>query len=277
LADEGIRIAATCSDLRRTHELLSLRSIGQFHSGAISEAGAQRAALHSAVADEDDRQLQCWALIELSEVALRQGHFEAALAHETAAGDLLSACGRTERVWLEGVRAATELRRGDSERALAAARAALFESSRGAMQGFYALEGLAGAAETLIELSAARSGDATLSRQAAQALRGLSLFAISFPMARSRTALLRARRAALAGHVGAARRAADRALAEARQCNMPFERGLAHIALAALSPTRDRDRHLNEAVSCLEPLGAIREIALARHALTACKGVHSPQ
>jgi class 3 adenylate cyclase len=271
LADEGIQIAGSCSDRRRTHELHSLRSIGQFHSGAISEAGAERAALHTAVADEDDRQLQCWALIELSEVALRQGHFETALAYETAASELLGACGPTERVWLEGVRAATELRRGESERALAAARTALLESSRGAMQGFYALEGLAGAAETLIELSAARSGDPTLSRQATQALRGLSLFAISFPMARSRTALLRARRAALAGHVGVARRAANRALAEASQRRMPFERGLAHIALAALSRARDRDIHLKEALSCLEPLGASREIALARDALRASK------
>jgi class 3 adenylate cyclase len=271
LADEGIRIAANCSDLRRTHELLSLRSIGQFYSGAISQAGAQRAALHLAVAGEDDRQLQCWALIELSEVAMRQGELETALAHEVAATDLLSACGRTERVWLEGLRAATELRRGESERALGAARTALLESSRGAMQGFYALEGLAGTAETLIELSAARPGDATLSREADQALRGLSLFARSFPMARSRAALLRARRAALAGRVRAARRAADRALAEARRCNMPFERGLAHIALAAICPARDRVHNLNEAVSCLEPLRASREIALARDALTACK------
>jgi hypothetical protein len=139
------------------------------------------------------------------------------------------------------------------------------------MQGFYSLEGLAGAAETLIELSGARPGDATLSREAAQALRGLSRFAASFPMARPRTALLRARRAALAGRASAARRAADRALAEARQCDMPFERGLAHIELAALSPTRDRDVHLHEALSCLEPLGARREIALARDALTASK------
>ena len=272
LADEGIRIAGSCSDRRRTHELHSLRSIGQYYCGAISQAGVQRAALHLAVADEDDRQLQCWALIELGEVAMRQGQLETALAYEAAAGDLLGACGRTERVWLEGVRAATELRRGESERALAAARSSLLESSRGAMQGFYALEGLAGAAETFIELSAARPGDTTLFREAAQALRGLSLFAVSFPMARPRTALLRARRAALAGRAGVARRAADRALADARQCDMPFERGLAHIELAALSPTRDRDGHLNEALSCLEPLGASREIALARDALTACRG-----
>jgi hypothetical protein len=90
-------------------------------------------------------------------------------------------------------------------------------------------------------------------------------------MARPRAALLRARRAALAGQPGAARRAANHALAEARQRNMPFERGLAHIALAALSPRHDRDGHLNEALSCLEPLGASREIALARDALTASK------
>lgn len=271
LADEGIRIACSCSDRRRTHELLSLRSIGHFYSGDISQASVQRAALHLAVADEDDRQLQCWTLIEMGEVAMRQGQYETALAHEAAASDLLSVCGRTEHVWLAGVRAATELRLGESERALAAARIALVESSRGAMQGFYALEGLAGAAETLIELSATQPGDVALYRQATRALGGLSLFAASFPMARPRTALLRARRAALTGRAGAARRAANHALAEASQRNMPFERGLAHIALADLSPAPDRDRHLKEALSYLEPLGASREIALARDALTTPK------
>jgi class 3 adenylate cyclase len=270
LADEGIRIAGGCSDFRRTHELLSLRSIGQFYSGSISEAGAQRAALLLAVADDDDRQLQCWARIELSEVAMRQGQLESAVIHQAAASELLGVCGRTERVWLEGVRAATELRRSESERALAAARIALHESARGAMQGFYALEGMAGAAETFIELSAAQPEDASLSRQAALALRGLALFSVSFPMARPRAALMQARQAALADRAGTARRAAGRALAEARQRNMPFERGLAHIALAALSPTRDREGHLNEAISCLEPLGVSREIALVRDALTAC-------
>ena len=267
LAEDGMDIAGRCGDRRRLFELRSLHSMAQFYSGALGPAARERAQWHAAVATGEDRQLRCWALIERAEVALRQGSLPLALDFQAEAVELLAACGRTERVWLRGVQAATQWRCERPDEALAAARLALDASSEGATVGFYALEGLAGAAETFIELAAARPADPVLRRDARRALRGLAIFALSFPMARPRAALLRGRHAALGGRQRAARRAYARALVEGQRRGMPFEAGLAHLDIAAVCIAGVRRAHLHSALALLEPLGAQREIARARAAL----------
>jgi hypothetical protein len=265
--EEGILLAKQCGDRRRLSELLSLQSMAHFYSGAIQEAKTERKILYNSVAAEDDLQLRCWALIELAEVSLRQGDLERALFLEDAAGKLLGACGRTERVWLKGVRAQTLLEHEEPDRALAAANDALKDCAEGATQGFYALEGYAGAAQTCIELAAKRPRELDVKDSARRALKGLALFAMSFPMARPRAALLKGRYALLSKNIKGARRKFALALREAEARGMPYEEGLAHLELGLIARPEDRLEHFLSAIACFEPLGARLEVARVRKAI----------
>jgi hypothetical protein len=94
---------------------------------------------------------------------------------------------------------------------------------------FYTLRSVAGVAEVAL------AGDGDRQRQAHAAGRALRRFALIFPIGRPQAWLFRGRLRLLAGDERGAARAWLRCIAEAGRLGMPYEAGLAYLALAGSS------------------------------------------
>ncbi|MDH5674788.1 MAG: AAA family ATPase [Myxococcales bacterium] len=255
LIREGLKWSEQLGDKRRWLDFQSLLGIVLLPAGRPEAAAHERNRFFQEVQHREDPQLLCWALVERAEVACRQGGFDDANHWLQDAHEYVDKCGAADAIWLDGLRAKVLLGSGQLSAARELAAACLIRMQTIPPMNFYALEGYAGAAETLVELGSRP--------QARRALRVLDRFARSFPIARARACWLRARYLLGTGRRRKAIRLLNEALAHARHCAMPYDEGLLQLELTRTFSKQHPRRRLawKEARRLLGMAGAIPELA----------------
>jgi hypothetical protein len=216
-----------------------------------------------------DVQTQLWSALGLAQAELNLGRTESVLAQvpwieERMAGQK----GRNERIFGYAVLAEAWLRAGKPGRALVAARKGAAAVHEGWPPVVYCVNAYSLITNVLLELAAlppdtAPAGRAELLSEAFAMCREVSFSAVIYPAHRARSLLCWGRLAALAGGAGAASLLFRQAIRSARERDLPFEEGLAHLAIARSLPLSwgERRDHLRIARDLLLRLKAFAEVA----------------
>lgn len=239
--------------------LLELECIrGSFRPGL-----ALASDLLTSAKDRNDPRFQAEALGLRAYCLLQLGNSADAMASLVRVKDLGLDVPIDVRIKVAGVLAMTHLERGERQHAIATAdeAARLMGNERPAFYGTFA--GYVGPAEVDLALCESRPELPELLARAKGSIARLRAYASVFPVGRPRAALLDGRYRWLRGDRRGAVRMWQRAIAEAERLDMPFERGLAHGAIAQHLDASDpaRSRHLAEARAILREIGASRALA----------------
>ena len=181
---------------------------------------------------------------------------------------------RSEAVLGNGLLALARLRQGDAAAAERAAATATPLIARLPPPSFYTMRSVAGVAELALALwEAARdqkSGERkTLRRRAGAACRAVRRFALIYPIGRPRAWLCRGRYHLLSGDRRAAARAWLRCITEADRLDMPYEAGLAYLALAQASgDSAPVAPYATRAAAILDDLGVVYDVPRPRQRAT---------
>jgi predicted ATPase/DNA-binding SARP family transcriptional activator len=248
---------------RWADEMLLVQAVARYLSARYEQAAAAATEVLAAARDRRDPIIQFWCLLILIETTLRTGPASPALPEWIRAAERLRpAAADVDGARLLAAQARLHLLAGDRDRAWQAAKAADSLVGPGPSVEQYVLEGHAGVAEvclTLLGLDPERAG---LRATTTAAVRRLSRYARTFPMARPRALICLGRQAALDGHDGRSLRAWVRAVSAAEELRMPYELALAHDELGRhLPPGRrsglglDRTGHLARAAAGYESIG----------------------
>jgi tetratricopeptide (TPR) repeat protein len=259
LFDQMLAIAQRIGDRRRWDDAMSnLAPIhyyrGEFASGA-GLAAALYAAGHELLNRTEGLQWQAKCLFSL-------GRFDEVTAHleelQAALDEGSGLVDKPMKIGVQGLRAATYLRRGAYQSALEAAKQTVDMAAKSMPSSYGVLSGYANPAEvylTLWETSHPQPGLDTLARQACKLARG---FARIFPIGRPRALLWGGLYEWLAGKPVRAHKAWLESLAVARSLEMAYDEALAHYEIGRHTAAGDpaRQEHLARAGEIFERLGS---------------------
>ena len=222
-----IALATATNNRRRLLDASSLLTLVLMERGDIEDAWQVACRFEAETARAADRQLRCWALLEVAELALLRGEPMAAeqrMANVHACGD----AGPNEHIWSHGVAALVHLRLGRNAQALEEARGVAAYAARRKLLPPYALRGAFGAAEVFVHAAQ----DTALRREAVAVLRMIAALGAKYPLTRSRSTLLLARCASMGRNRSGAIGLAGRAVGEAAAIQSPAARRAAGATLA---------------------------------------------
>jgi hypothetical protein len=245
-------------------QCLSVLAQQAYFRGEFARGAALWAEVSEAARAHDNTLQLAWGLNGRAQALLRQdgAAAEAARCLEEALAILATDADRISETTTHGLLAVARLRQGARAGARAAAEAgARLIAASGRPNGYYALEGYASVARVFLALwEGGEVGAAAPSRRACAAL---WRFAGVFPIARPRAWLCQGLSHWLAGRAWRARRAWDKAAAEARRLGMPYEEGLAHLEAGLRLPRGDprRPLRLGRARRLFTRLGAAGDLA----------------
>ncbi len=270
LFDQMLAIAQQIGDRRRWDDAMSnLIPIhyyrGEFVSGA-GLAAALYAAAHSLLYRAEGLQWQAKCLFGL-------GKFDEVAACLRELGDSLGEdseiVDEAMKIGVQGLRAATHLRRGAPERALEAAGRTVDMASNAMPSSYGVLSGYANPAEVYLSLWEAGHPEPGLDKLARKACKLARSFARVFPIGRPRALLWDGLYAWLAGKPARAQEAWQESLAAARDLEMAYDEALAHYEIGRHAAAGDpaRAEHLARAGEIFERLGAAYDLARVAEAL----------
>jgi len=270
IAERGVAIFREIGDRMRWHTCHSHIGYAWLHRGQFDLAGANAREAVLALGPEGLLQSRLWSLSAVLACDLAQDRLDAGLIAELD-GLLGPAVHDADQLLVRGLVAKALERAGNHDAAFGHALGVAPLVDRFPPPSFHAMLGIEGAAEVLIGRWAAAPADRTRRRQARHAITGLRRFARFNHAARPRVALFDGQARWIDGDVASARRSWQRARALATRLDMPYERALADIELAASYPAGSPDRitAATRALADLEPNGAWFDAGRARGLLGA--------
>lgn len=218
--------------------------------------------------------VRCSSTLGLAEIASLRGRAAEAIAALEPIEELARRIGVGEQIWRAGVLAQALLYAGQAEAADSVVATGATLTARAAPVNYYALPGYAGLAEVSLRRWAQAHGtpEAPARRRAAeQAVRALGRFAHTFPLGKARLLLCQGQARWLAGRPAEAMVLWQEALTVAARTRLPYEEGLAHLAIGSRLPADHpgRAQHLTRADEHFARLGAYYAAAEVDRALAA--------
>ena len=274
--ERAIAHGKACSDLaeeigfdRRWEEAQGMLCTARLLCGDFEraiETSRQRASM---AALRGDAQTQLWSALGLAQAELNLGRTASVLSQAPWIEQRLrELTGRNERIFGYGVLAEARLRSGDAKGALDAARKGAAAVHEGWPPVVYCVNAYSLLANVLLELAEDPSGVPERERRGlvGQAIRmclEVSFSAVIYPVHRARSLIFWGRAAALLRFPEAACRGFGEAIVMARKYDLPFDEGLAHLAIARAAPgsVEERRDHLRIARDLLLRVRALHEVA----------------
>jgi tetratricopeptide (TPR) repeat protein len=265
------RIARRLGDRRRLDDALSnLMEVANIR-GAYGEAITLATELVASASARGDRRFEADGLVGLTSATWHRGDAtEASLSLQRPRQYIDAHADVTTelRTRVLGLSALVSLDRDDPASALAAsAELMLLTDTRPTNFGTFI--GYVAPAEVYLAFWESGQPMPDLPRHAARAVERLKRYGGVFPIGRPRAATLEGRRQWLAGNRRAAIRSWQRALTLARDLDMDYEEGLAHLELGRRqeSASGDRATHLGAAIELFGRLDAGRALRAASAAV----------
>jgi serine/threonine protein kinase/tetratricopeptide (TPR) repeat protein len=251
-------IAKGVGDQRLLGDAMSCRGLAAFFQGQHGRVLEILDEVEAWQRRSGDAQLASGAPIARAALLIRKGHPAAGIAICRAVQPAIDAADVShEVIRCHGVLALAHLRAGDLGGAREASDRALGVLSATRPVAYWTFDGTAATAEATLALweSSGAGADRDRARQACQAAR---TFATIFPIGRPFSLLWDGLAAQLAGSPRWARRAWNRAIAEAERLGMPYERGRAYLEIGRHLRRGDpeRQRALSRAEAIFADLGA---------------------
>jgi tetratricopeptide (TPR) repeat protein len=263
--DRVIEIARSVGDQRGLGDALMCRLFGAVFHGQLVRAAELADEAVAWARRVGDAQLRDGIPVFQAWLSLRQGDPARALALGAEVRPAIDAGNVSHDIICGyGIEALARVRAGDPAGARREMDLVLGRTLSTRPVAYWTLAGIAAAAEAALSLWAWSQADGDRVR-ALSACRAANTYASIFPIGLPFAALWEGVFARLDGDPGRARRALQRAIAEAERLDMPYERARAFLELARLSPPNpERAALLARAQAIFTDLGASFDASEAR-------------
>jgi tetratricopeptide (TPR) repeat protein len=272
MLEQAIEIARQLGDRKRLGQYLSLLGNVFYYRGLFGRSAEVWAEIDALASRRNDAHQQGWSSTWQAVFAMRsapEGYLDKAITHAEKAAQLLAGqAARADELYNDGILALVYLRRGDEQRAWEMAAKTTRTLAQEPSLALQLFEGCAGVAEVCLTLwetggVSLSVDDKTLAHMAGQATKALRNYARNVMYGRPRAYLWQGLYHWLAGKPRRAHKLWQKALAQARALEMPYEQGLAYYQIGRHLVVNDpaREEHLGRAAELFRQLQAAYDLA----------------